>query len=129
MPDCGQGRFVAVAVTVYCAVLMAVRVPVARADSASSATMADAQCILVGARLSASKDQRQRLSGQELLIYFIGRIDGRTPKINLEALVDGEAERMTAVDLKNAAQRCGRELSAGGAEITRIGESLERLEK
>lgn len=122
-----SGRIVLI---MLCYVMLATMgVHAARADSVSPATIADAQCVLVGARLSASKDQKQRLSAEMLLVYFVGRIAGRSPNIDLEQLVDSEARRMTEADFKNAAVRCGRGLSAGGAEITRIGKSLERLEE
>lgn len=43
-----------------------------RACAANGRTIADVQCIVVGARLSESADQKQRLSGKILLTYFFG---------------------------------------------------------
>lgn len=90
------------------------------------ATIADVQCLVVGATLADSSDQRKKLIGTMLAIYYLGRIDGRSPKADLEALMRLEASKMTQVDFRNAARRCGSELSARGAEITRIGRRLER---
>lgn len=66
-----------------------------RAGAANARTVADVQCILVGARLSESPDQGQRLSGEMLLTYFLGRIDGRSPSADLETLITREAQKMT----------------------------------
>ena len=64
-----------------------------------------------------------------LAIYFLGRIDGRSPNADLEALLKKTAKKMTAAELRSAASRCGAEFSRRGAEITRIGKTLEQLGK
>lgn len=92
-------------------------------------TVADAQCMVVGARLAESPNPRLRFSGEMLLSYFLGRIDGRSPKVDLEALVKREGSEMMASSFRRWAHRCGAEFSARGAEITRIGKDLERSGK
>lgn len=96
---------------------------------AASATSADVQCLVVATRLAASSDQRQKLAGTMLAIYFLGRIDGRTPNADLQELLRRGAKRMTASEFRDAASRCGMEFSRRGAEITRIGKTLEQLGK
>ena len=96
----------------------------ARADTANTRTVADAQCLVVGARLSASSDPQQRVPGQMILMYYLGRIDGRSPNTDLEALIKTETQKMTTSELQSAAGRCGKEFSARGEEIVRIGKSL-----
>ena len=103
---------------------LAVAVP--RAEAANPQTIADVQCMVVGARLSESADQRQRMSGEMLLTYFLGRIDGRSPSADLEALMK-RVGKMSESDFGRAAKRCGTEFSARGAEIVRIGKSLSQL--
>lgn len=100
-----------------------------KVGAANARTVADVQCILVGARLSDSSDQRQRLSGEMLLTYFLGRVDGRSPGVDLESFLTREAQKMTTSDFAKAARRCGMEFSARGAEIVRIGKTLEQLGK
>lgn len=92
-------------------------------------TVADVQCVVVGARLSGSQNQTQSHAAEMLLSYFLGRIDGRSPHANLEVLVEREAGKMTASDFSNWARRCGVEFSARGMEITRIGRDLQRSGK
>ena len=101
----------------------------ARADSAKTQTVADAQCMVVGAHLSASSDPQQRVPGQMILMYYLGRIDGRSPNADLKALTKTETQKMTASDLQNAAGRCGKEFSARGEEIVQIGKSLGKPAK
>jgi hypothetical protein len=114
----------------YCALMsiaFCASVTSAKASTAGDQTIADVQCVVIGARLSSSSDQRQQASGVTLLVYFLGRVQGRSPNIDLEALIKREAKKMTASDLSDAARRCGTELSAQGAEITKIGKSLSQI--
>ncbi|HEX5460399.1 MAG TPA: hypothetical protein VFX20_10550 [Steroidobacteraceae bacterium] len=97
----------------------------ARADSANTQTTADAQCMVVGARLSASADPQEKIPGQMILMYYLGRIDGRSPDADLKTLLMNETQRMTQSELKNAATRCGKEFSARGEDIVRIGKAID----
>lgn len=92
-------------------------------------TVADMQCVVVGVRLAGSADQHQGLSGTMLAIYFLGRIDGRSPTVDLQQLLVEEVKNMSDAALKVAATRCGAELSRRGVEITRIGQKVEALGK
>ncbi len=95
----------------------------------SAATVADVQCLVIGMRFASSPDQRQKLSGTMLTIYFLGRIDGRNPTADLQGLLVQQVKHMNEAALKSAATRCGAELSTKGVEITRIGHTLEELGK
>jgi hypothetical protein len=64
-----------------------------------------------------------------LTIYFLGRIDGRAPAVDLQGLLVQQVKNMNEAALKGAATRCGAELSTKGVEITRIGRRLEALGK
>lgn len=64
-----------------------------------------------------------------LAIYFLGRIDGRSPNADLQELLKREAKKMTASEFSGAAGRCGMEFSRRGAEIARVGKTLEQLGK
>ena len=97
----------------------------ARADSVNTQTTADAQCMVIGARLSASADPQQKIPGQMILMYYLGRIDGRSPHADLKTLLTNETQKMTGSELKNTAARCGKEFSARGEDIVRIGKTLD----
>ena len=64
-----------------------------------------------------------------LAIYFLGRIDGRSPGVDLQELLKREAKKMTASEFGSATDRCGAEMSARGEEINRIGKTLEQVGK
>ena len=69
-------------------------------------------------------------AGTMLSFYYIGRISGRAPQVDLEALLLKEIDVMTQVDLNSEAQRCGASLTAKGKEIAQIGKNLtERAKK
>jgi hypothetical protein len=97
---------------------------VGRANAPDSQTTADVQCVVVALKLERSPIQREALSSEMLLSYFLGRIDGRSPNADLMTLVQQQAKKMTLMDLGNAARRCGSELAVRGQELTRIGKSL-----
>ena len=96
----------------------------ARADPVSSQTTADAQCMVIGAQLSASPDPQEKVPGQMILMYYLGRIDGRSPKVDLKTLLQSETHSMKEADLKSAAARCGKEFAARGEDIVQIGNSI-----
>lgn len=102
---------------------------VARADSATTQTTADAECMVVGAQLSASSDPQQKVPGQMILMYYLGRIDGRSPNTDLRSLLKNETQKMSTSKLQSAASRCGKEFSARGEAIVQIGKSLAKPAK
>jgi hypothetical protein len=59
-----------------------------------------------------------------LAFYYIGRLDGRAPKLDIEGLMAQEIRRMTPADYDSEAKRCGNGLAEKGREITEIGKRL-----
>lgn len=121
--------FAAVRCCVLAAAVLCIIPTAVRADAADTKTVADAQCMIVGAQLSASKDAQQRVPGQMILMYYLGRIDGRSPKADLRTLIKNQTQKMTEVDFKSAASRCGKEFSARGDAVVEIGKSLGKPAK
>ena len=65
-----------------------------------------------------------------LSMYYIGRLDGRVPKLDIEELMIKEISTMTTSDYGSEAKRCGASLTDKGQEITRIGKDMvERGQK
>jgi hypothetical protein len=87
-------------------------------------TVADVRCVAVGIRSAALPDSHQKSAGLLMALYFIGRLDGRAPKLDLEALLSEQLSKMTAADFTTEAARCGSSLTAKGAQITRVGQDL-----
>jgi hypothetical protein len=101
--------------------------PVVNAENSS--LTADAQCLLIGTQLTSSSNEQLKFSGTLLTMYFLGKIEGRSSAVNLQELITDASKRISATELKSAMQRCGKELSARGAEITQIGKSLQKQSK
>lgn len=100
----------------------------AQARAQDAETIADVRCVIVGALL-VQKDATQRSTGMMLSMYYIGRLDGRLPKLDLEELLIKEGNRMTASDIGSEAKRCGASLADKGQELTRIGKDIVEKEK
>jgi hypothetical protein len=89
-----------------------------------AATVADLRCVAVGIRSAELPDSRQKSTGLLMALYFIGRLDGRDPKLDLEALLSEQLSKMTAADFTAEAARCGSSLASKGAQITHVGQDL-----
>ena len=87
-------------------------------------TVADVRCVAVGIRSAELPDSRQKSTGLLMALYFIGRLDGRDPKLDLETLLSEQLSKMTAADFTAEAARCGSSLASKGAQITHVGQDL-----
>jgi hypothetical protein len=91
------------------------------------ATEKDLRCMLVSMQMSNSPVELARKSAMPATMYFFGKLDGRTPKLNLE-------DAMIAITMKVAkepsetaratATRCGKELMVRGAVMTVVGQHI-----
>lgn len=99
---------------------------VLRADAGSLATLSDVRCVIVGLRMAEMTMPQQRVAGTMLSVYYLGRLDGRATDAEIEAMVEKEAKRMTAPELRANAVRCGKALTLKGREIQKIGADLSR---
>ena len=87
-------------------------------------TVADVRCVAVGIRSAELPDSREKSTGLLMALYFIGRLDGRNPKLDLEALLAEQLAKMTAADFAAEATRCSSSLATKGAQITKLGQDL-----
>ena len=85
----------------------------------------DVRCVIVGMLMAQSgANASERQAGPILALYYIGRLDGRTPSFDLEGAIFKEVTKMTQAEYVATAHRCGRTLQARGNEITVIGKDL-----
>jgi hypothetical protein len=102
----------------------------AKALAQDAETIADVRCVIVGIRFAGMADAAQHSAGMMLSMYYIGRLDGRVPKLDIEELMIKEISAMTESDYGSEAKRCGGSLTAKGQEVTRIGKDIvERGQK
>ncbi len=94
------------------------------ARAADQGTMSDIRCIAVAMKMSAREGSAQQASATMITLYYLGRLDGRRPELNVEGLIAKVAANMSAAELRSDAPRCGRVLVEKGREIQSIGLSL-----
>ena len=89
-------------------------------------TLADIRCVAVGIRSAELPDSHQKSTGTLLVLYYIGRLDGRNPTLDIEKLVTDQIARMNDADYSAESLRCSRDLTAKGVQITRLGDDLRK---
>ena len=94
-----------------------------------SATIADVRCVVVGMQIAGVANSSQQSRGIFMTLYYIGRLDGRGVKVNVEALIVQEANKMTSVDYVSESKRCEAGLTEKGQQITQIGRDLTEHDK
>jgi hypothetical protein len=92
-----------------------------------SETIGDVRCVVVGIKIGGTSNAAQQSAGLLLTMYYIGRLDGRVPKLDFEGLLAKEAIKMTALEFKSEASRCGIHLTQKGEQITKIGKDMSEL--
>lgn len=100
--------------------------PALGADAMSRYALSDVRCVVVGLRMAEATVPGQRAAGVMLAIYYLGRLDGRAADVELEGLIEREAETMTAAQFRSNAIRCGKAITLKGQEIREIGADLSR---
>jgi hypothetical protein len=103
-----------------------VLVPV-HAQGPETETIADVRCIVVGMKIGTSGNSTQQSVAMMTTLYYIGRIDGREPKLDIEDLLAKEFLKMTAPQFASEATRCGTHLTEKGKEISKIGKDMAEL--
>jgi len=96
------------------------------APAAGDANVGDVRCVVVAPSLAKSPDPRMRSLATTSGLYFIGRLDGRAPELNLPVVIAEQVKSMSADDLRREAQRCGAVLLAQGARLEAIGAVLQK---
>jgi hypothetical protein len=107
------------------AMMMLAWAPVAAAQDANDA---DLRCATVGLSMAGASEGNPQLqsAGTMIAIYYIGRVHGRTPDINLEDSLFQLSRRLTTADLEVERVRCGTEFQALGMALQEMGGNLQR---
>jgi hypothetical protein len=90
------------------------------ANAVTPEATSDARCFLAAVALSQSDNTAQVATAY----YFLGRLDGREPGIDLEKLILEVSRSMPPSELGSEAQRCGHELISRGRLVSSIGRKL-----
>jgi hypothetical protein len=101
----------------------------AAAAEPSQATEADIRCVAVYAAAADKADEAHKAGVVAGLMYYIGRIDVRSPGYdylaNLKRLLTDQA--FLEKGLPAEAQRCAAEMKAKGSEVAALGDSLAAI--
>ena len=92
-------------------------------------TIADTRCVVIGLKLAGVADASRQSAGTMLMLYYIGRLEGRVPELDLENLIVKEISRMMPSEFDSETKRCGLGLSEKGREITKIGNDIAEHER
>jgi hypothetical protein len=106
---------------IFMAILCLAAMP---AHSQESPEIADIRCVIVGMRLSATSDSQMQSRGIFMTLYYMGRLRGRTPNIEIEAPLVKEAKKMGAGEFPPEEKRCVTDLAQAGELLTQIGKDL-----
>jgi len=97
--------------------------PWSLATAEDAQTIADVRCIAVALQMS-NMSGSQQMSGTMLALYYVGRLDSRTPNLDLESVVLKEMGKMTPADYVSEAKRCSVSLTEKGQQFTQLGKDL-----
>lgn len=89
---------------------------------------ADTRCAMIGLGLAGMENAtpEQRQSGTLLALYYIGRVHGRSPGINLEQAIQAQAQGMSLESLQSEGTRCGAEFRTVGEELSAMGQRAQQ---
>ncbi len=110
------------------AVLTATLLLASGAQAQGAETANDLKCILVfSVAASGQADPAARAGAGMAVLYFVGRIEGRTPGFDIENGLRTEAGKLTGVSAKSEFIRCGAALKSKGEELQAIGRGMKTM--
>jgi hypothetical protein len=110
----------------WSALLSAVAVVPLPAFAQDADTLADLRCVAVGMHFAEAPDSHQKSTGTLLVLYYLGRLDGRAPSLDIEKLLAEQIDKMKDADYGVEAARCSQGLAQKGAQIKRLGEAMQK---
>ena len=90
----------------------------------ADANLDDVRCLMVYMQMGATDDPRMQTGGLIGTLYFMGKLDGRAPDLDVESLILAELPKMKEESFRIEAQRCAKELQARGDKETAMGQDL-----
>lgn len=88
-------------------------------------TEADVRCLLLTLSGAASPDPNVQQGSVLGMLYYLGRINGRTPDLDLQAALAKSAKSFRAQDAERESERCSEAMLASGAELKRLADGVK----
>lgn len=98
----------------------------AGAASPEEQTRSDLRCVVALTQFAKMESAEIRQAGMTASLYFIGRLDGRVPDLDLEAALERELKTVPPSEYGSLLQSCGAAMQARGVKIIEIGASLAK---
>jgi hypothetical protein len=95
----------------------------ARAEAPETTT--DLKCLAFAMGMSGNSDPSKAAVGTMAALYFLGRIDGREPKLDLEKRLVAPDLQIKTADFPSLGATCGGMLKTRGDDLTTIGQHLQ----
>lgn len=89
------------------------------------AVEADLRCIAVLSLAAATQGEETRAQMVAAFMYFVGRIDGLAPNIDLKAELQRVMPTVTGQQLTDEGKRCGQLLIEKGARLQELGRDMQ----
>jgi len=85
----------------------------------------DARCAMIGLGIAGTEaaTPEQRSNGMVLAVYYIGRLQGRTPNIDLRAAFQRQAQTTPQDRLEGEGTRCTNEFRAVGQTLNAMNQA------
>jgi len=90
-------------------------------------TTADLRCIAVAFAMTA--DDQFKAVGMMVMLYYLGRLDGREPDLDLAKKFSNPEGMLAGQSLQDAAKSCGEKMTARGKALKDIGAGMIDAEK
>src|SRR4051812_35429325 len=103
------------------ALALALALPLIVAAAPRPETREDVRCFLAASSMMSSDKPELKMFGSMAAQYFLGRIDGREPGVDIEAITVEEGPSMTQADVSALLRSCGALMQKRGNEIQAIG--------
>jgi len=114
-------------------ILLFAVISVGSSFAAAADSTNDVRCLVALSRLAEVNEQTRQLSDQAVqttmllgTMYYMGKLEGRDPRLNVESAMVEQAGRMNLQQLQSEFMRCGGELQSVGKKWDEIGQNLVR---
>jgi len=89
-------------------------------------TGSDVRCLLVSMNMTQLQNPSLQAAGMMSVMYWMGRLDGRTPDLDLEDRLIAELKAMNPEEFQATAQRCGAALQMRGKAMSDMGADMRK---
>jgi hypothetical protein len=113
-------------ITRWAALLITTGVFTGSAQGQSLESIEDVRCFIVALYMSQAADPAVRAAAPSVWMYYLGRLNGRQPTLDLQRVILSELQVLKPNDLQSESRRCGKAVVAQGQLITTIGNELQR---